>query len=282
MTHRPSEGGSAPSIVISAGGGLAFPNVHEVWNHRELIYFLMRRDIRVRYTQTVLGGLWALIQPLVLTVVFTVVFSRIAGVSSRGVPYPLFAMCALIPWTLFSQALSTSSASLVSNSGLISKVYFPRLAVPISSAFSFLLDFAIGLVLLFFMMIYFGVWPRAQIVLVPLFAIMTLAAALAGGIWLSALNVKYRDVRYAVPFALQVLLFVSPLGYSSVELGGIARILYGLNPMAGIAEGFRWAMLGADTEPFPIVIVSGLTIIVMLVASLLYFGTSDRRFADLL
>src|ERR1035437_266926 len=215
----------------------------ELWSYRELGYFLVWRDLKVRYKQTVFGGLWAIIQPFMMMVVFSLFLGRIGGIAPAGVPYPLFAFAGLVPWTLFSQSVVGSSNSLVMASNLIQKVYFPRLLLPVSAIGSTLLDFAIAMVVLGLMMLYFGVLPSLAVLwLLPLTA-LALTAALAVGIWLSALNVRYRDIRYVVPFLIQLGLFASPVAYSSDLIPAKWRALYELNPMAGVLEGFRWALL---------------------------------------
>ena len=274
-------GHDRPVITIKPASGWGFPDFKELWAYRELLFFLMLRDIKVRYRQTILGGLWAVIQPLSMAAAFWFVFDEIAGVSSEGVPYPLFAFTALVPWTLFSQSLSGASGSLVGGGGLISKVYFPRIVVPLASAGSFLLDFAIGLILLAGMMVYFGVTPTLSILLLPVFSAMAFVCSFAVGLWLSALNVKYRDIRYAVPFLLQVLVFASPLGYSAKEIHGLARLAFALNPVTGIAEGFRWALLGVPQPPLVYLLVPTLGTAALLITGLLYFRKTERTFADI-
>jgi lipopolysaccharide transport system permease protein len=271
-----------PSVTLRPSSTWGFPDFREVWAYRELLVFLVLRDIKVRYRQTILGGLWAVVQPLALTGIFSLVFGRVAGVSSGGVPYPLFAFVALVPWTLFSQSLSGASGSLVGGAGLISKVYFPRIIVPVASAASFLLDFAIGMVILAVMMVLYQVYPSTTVVLLPLFSAMAFLSSLAVGLWLSALNVKYRDIRYVVPFVLQVLLFASPLGYSADEIGGVARIAYAINPVTSIAEGFRWTALGLPRPSVLFLIVPTAVAVVLLVTGLLYFRATERSFADVI
>ena len=269
-----------PVVTLKAASGWGFPDFREIWTYRELLYFLVLRDIKVRYRQTIFGGLWAVVQPLALAATFTLVFGRVAGVSSQGVPYPLFAYTALVPWTLFSSSVGTASGSLAGGAGLISKVYFPRLIVPLASAGSFLLDFAIGLVLLAVMLVYYSVTPSIAILLLPFFSVMAFVSAFAVGMWLSALNVRYRDVRYVVPFLLQVLLFASPLGYPVTDIHGPARILYAINPVTGFAEGFRWTVLGLPQPPLVFLIIPTLVTFVLLLTGLVYFGKTERSFAD--
>ena len=279
-TQPKPEARNTPTFTLQASSGWGFPDFREIWAYRELLYFFVLRDIKVRYRQSILGGLWAVIQPLALAAAFTLVFEQVVGVSTGGVPYPLFAYTALVPWTLFSSVLSTASGSLAGGGNLISKVYFPRAIVPFASAGSFLLDFAIGLVLLGIMLIYYSVVPSIAILLLPLFSVMAFLSAFAFGLWFSALNVRYRDVRYVVPFLLQFLLFASPLAYSATEIQGPARILYAVNPVTGIAEGFRWAVLGLPPPPLVYLIVPTIGALALLVTGLLYFHKTERSFAD--
>jgi lipopolysaccharide transport system permease protein len=280
-TQAESETAHIPIVTIRPASRWGFPDFKEIWAYRELLYFLVLRDIKVRYRQTILGALWAVIQPIAMTAAFFLAFHQMAGVSSGDVPYQLFAYTALVPWTLFSQALNAASASVVGGSSVISKVYFPRIIVPLASAASFLLDFAIGMVILAVLMIYYGVTPSPAILLLPVISVIAFLCSFAVGLWLSALNVKYRDVRYAVPFLLQVLLFASPLGYSATGFHGWARIACAVNPVTGIAEGFRWVVLGLPQPPAIFLIVPTLGAATLLVTGLLYFRNTERTFADL-
>jgi homopolymeric O-antigen transport system permease protein len=252
----------------------------ELWEYRELLYFLTWRDVKVRYKQTALGAAWAIIQPLFIMLVFSLFFGRLAGVPSDGIPYPIFTFCALLPWQLFAHALTESSNSLVANERLITKVYFPRLVVPIAAVLGGLVDFAIAFVILLGMMAYYGIVPGWSIIALPgliLFAIMT---ALAVGLWLSALNVQYRDVRYTINFLIQVWLFATPVAYPSSIVPEAWRPLYGLNPMAGVVEGFRWALLGKAQPPGALLAVSVGVVIMLLVGGLYYFRRMEQEFAD--
>src|SRR5438477_6976788 len=230
---------TTPLLVIEPLKGLVSLRLAELWKHREVLYFLIWRDIKVRYKQTLLGAAWAIIQPLMTMLVFSIFFGRLAKVPSDGIPYPIFAYCALLPWQLFASTLTQSSNSLVDNSHLITKVYFPRLIVPLSSVLSSLVDFAIAFVVLLGMMMWYGIMPGWHALTLPLFLLLAMTAAVAVGLWLSALNVKYRDVRYTIPFLVQIWLFASPVAYPSSLVPGKWRMLYGLNPMAGVVEGFR-------------------------------------------
>jgi len=259
------------------GTGLQFG---ELWAYRELLYFLVWRDIKVRYKQTALGAAWAILQPVLTMVVFTLFFGNLAKVPSDGIPYPLFSFTGLVPWTLFAYSLTESSGSLVSNQNLITKVYFPRLIIPLASVLSGLVDFAISFGVLLLLMLYYGVVPTVYIWTVPLFVLLAIAAALSVGIWLSALNVEFRDVRYTIPFLTQLWMFVTPLAYASSLVPPRWRIVYGLNPMAGVVEGFRWALLGRTAAPSVLLAISVAVVIVLLVGGIFYFRRMERTFAD--
>jgi lipopolysaccharide transport system permease protein len=280
MREHSTLGSDTPVITLRPALGWGFPDFRELWAYRELLYFLVLRDIKVRYRQTILGAIWAVIQPLALAAAFWLVFAKIAGVDT-GVPYPVFAYAALVPWTLFSQSLIHGSVSLVGGASLISKVYFPRIIVPLASAASFLLDFLIGLAILGVAMAVYAVVPGWSIVLLPIFSVMAFVCGFAIVVWLSALNVRYRDIRYAVPFLLQLLLFASPLGYSAEKVTGLARWAFALNPVTGIAEGFRWAVLGLPRPPLLYLVVPTLLTMILLVTGLAYFGRTERTFADI-
>jgi lipopolysaccharide transport system permease protein len=245
-----------------------------------LIYFLVWRDLKVRYKQTVLGIAWGVLQPLVTVIIFTVIFGRLAGLPSEGVPYPVFALAALLPWQLFAAAVTGSSNSLVGSASLITKVYFPRLMIPAAAVVSTLADFAVSCVLLAGLMMWYGIVPGAGALLLPLFILQALVLALAIGLWASALNVQYRDVQYVLPFFLQVLLLVSPIAYSaSLVPAGPWRALYALNPLVGVIQGFRWALTGA-AAPGPSAWLSGLVTLVLLAGGLFFFKRMEDRFAD--
>ena len=269
-----------PVIRIEPSRGWVSLKLRELWEYRELLYFFIWRDVKVRYKQTVLGAAWAIIQPLVTMVIFSVVFGQLARLPSDGLPYPIFAYTALLPWTFFASALGKSGASLVSSAHLISKVYFPRLIIPISAAVGGAVDFAIAFVILLGMMAFYGIFPTAAVLTLPLFLLLALATALGVGLWLSALNVRYRDVGYLIPFLVQVWLYASPVAYSSSLIPERWRPLYGLNPMAGVVEGFRWALLGTDWQPGPLIAVSVGAVIVILLSGALYFRRMEETFAD--
>jgi lipopolysaccharide transport system permease protein len=272
--------GEAPVIVIRPSRGWVSLRLRDLWEYRELLYFLVWRDVKVRYKQTVLGAAWAILQPFLTMVVFSVFFGRLAKVPSDGIPYPVFAYTALLPWQLFAYALTESGNSLVANQQLITKVYFPRLVIPVSAVLAGLVDFAIAFVVLLGLMFYYGIVPTMAALTLPLFLLLAIATALAVGLWLSALNVQYRDMRYTIPFLTQFWLFATPIAYSSSLVPEWIRSLYGLNPMAGVVEGFRWALLGKSGGVGPLVIVSALAVSVLLVGGLVYFRRMEKTFAD--
>lgn len=269
-----------PTFVIRPAKGRVPLNVCELWEYRELLYFLIWRDIRVRYKQTVLGAAWAIIQPFFTMVVFSIFFGGLAKVPSGGVPYPVFAYSALVPWMYFANAITQASNSLVAQERMLTKVYFPRLLIPIASVLAGLVDLVIAFVVLLGMMVFYGILPTAAVWTVPLFVLLATITAIGVGIWLAALNVEYRDIRYAVPFLVQVWLFATPIAYPSTLVPERWRVLYGLNPMAGVVEGFRWTLLGQAHAPGPMVLVSLLTVIGVLISSLYYFRWAERSFAD--
>ena len=252
----------------------------ELWKYRELLYFLVWRDIKVRYKQTALGATWAVIQPFFMMVVFSLFFGRLAKMPSDGIPYPVFTFCALLPWQLFANALTESSNSLVGSQNLITKVYFPRLVVPISAVLSGVMDFAIAFVMLLGMMLYYGITPTMAIVTLPAFILLALLTALGVGLWLSALNVQFRDVRYTINFMVQFWLLATPVAYPSSLIPEKWRVVYGLNPMAGVVEGFRWALLGKAAPSGPMLIVSTVVVSTILVGGVYYFRRMEQLFAD--
>ncbi len=271
---------AARPLLIRPARGWSALNLRDLWHYRELAFFLMWRDVSVRYKQTVLGAAWAVIQPFMTMVVFSVFFGRLGKIPSDGLPYPLFAFCALVPWQLFANSLSEAGNSLVSNQSLVTKVYFPRLVIPIAATLAGLLDFAIAFLVLIAMMAFYGVAPTAAVWTLPLFVLLALVTALGVGLWLSALNVQYRDVRYTIPFLTQFWLFATPIAYPSSLVPERWRALLGLNPMAGVVEGFRWALLGSGHGPGPLLTVSALTSVMVLVSGLFYFRRMERTFAD--
>jgi len=271
-----------PTIRIRPRRGLTPLRLHEVWEYRELLYFLAWRTIKVRYKQTLLGATWAIIQPLFTMVVFSVIFGRLVGVPSDGIPYPIFAYAGLLPWQLFAQSLAESGNSLVNNEHLLTKVYFPRLVMPASTVLVSLLDFVMAGIILAGMMLYYRIAPTGGVWAIPLLVVQTAGAALGVGLWLSALNVRYRDIRHVIPFLTQAWLFVTPIAYPSSLVPREWRILLGLNPMTGVVEGFRWALLGSQTDVGGSLALSALITMGLLVSGVFYFRRMERTFADLL
>jgi lipopolysaccharide transport system permease protein len=255
----------------------------DLFRYRELFYFLAWRDVLVRYKQTVIGVLWAVIRPLLTMIVFTVVFGRIAKLPSEGVPYPVMVFAAMLPWQLFATSLSEGSASLISNANLISKVYFPRLIVPASAVIVSFVDFAISMALLAVLMGFYHVWPGLPLLVLPFFTALALLASAGAGIWLAALNVKYRDFRYVVPFIVQFGLYISPVGFSSSVVPEKWRMLYSFNPMVGVIDGFRWSISSGHT-PFPqqSLTLSLVTVTIVLATGIWYFRKTERTFADII
>ncbi|GJL49632.1 ABC transporter permease [Candidatus Nitrospira salsa] len=254
--------------------------LHELWEYRELLYFLTWRDIKVRYKQTVLGAAWAIIQPFFTMVIFSIFFGRLAQIPSDGIPYPIFAFAALVPWTFFSNGLTQSSNSLVNSANLLKKVYFPRLVIPLSSVLSGVVDFVLAFVVLLGMMLFYGIVPTVNVLWLPFLLLLAFVTALGVGLWFSAMNVQFRDVRYTIPFFTQFWLFATPIAYPSSLLSESWRILYGLNPMVGVVEGFRWALLGTETAPGPMILVSSCAAVTILVCGAFYFRRMERTFAD--
>jgi lipopolysaccharide transport system permease protein len=272
----------APLVVtvIKPSRGWVSLKLRELWVYRELVYFLAWRDISVRYKQTVLGATWAIIQPFFTMLVFSLFFGRLAKVPSDGLPYPIFTFAALLPWQYFATAISSSSDSLVGNANLLSKVYFPRLVIPLASILPGLIDFAIAFVVLVGMMLFYGIAPTLNIIWLPLLLFLALITALGVGLWLSAMNVQYRDIRYTIPFITQFWMFASPVAYPSSMVPEQWRWLYAINPMVGVLEGFRWALLGTDTAPDSILVVSSIIAVTLLITGAMYFRRMEKTFAD--
>jgi len=272
------------TILIRPTRGLASLGLRAVWEYRELLFFLVWRDVKVRYKQTALGVLWVVLQPLVSMAIFTVLFGVLLKVPSGDAPYPVFAFAGLLPWNYFSQSLTRASTSLVQSSHLITKIYFPRLVIPLSGVFSSLVDFAISFVVLFVLMLLYGVMPTARMLLLPALLLLALVTALGFGLWLSALNVKYRDVGYLLPFLIQIWMYLTPVVYGSGLIPERYRFLLSLNPMTGVVEGFRWALLGGELESYlsaPLLALSVGISLVVLVTGALFFRTTERSFADI-
>lgn len=268
--------------VIAPSRGWVPLRLSELWASRELLYFFVWREVKVRYKQTALGVAWALIQPLFTMAIFSVIFGRLARLPSDGLPYPIFAYCALLPWQLFAFALNESSNSVVANQRLLTKVYFPRLLMPIASVCVGLVDFAISFFVLLGMMAYYGIVPGAAFWTIPLWTLLAVATALSLGLWLSALNVRYRDVRYTIPFLTQVWLYATPVAYASSLIPAAWRPLYALNPMAGVVEGFRWALLGSAAAPGLTTLISLAAVFALLFGGLAFFRRTERTFADVI
>ena len=270
-----------PIHVIAPASGWVPIRLRELWEYRELLYFLVWREVKIRYKQTALGVAWAVIQPLFTMVVFTLVFHKLAKMPSDGIAYPVFVYCALLPWQLFAFALGESSNSVVANQRLISKVYFPRLIMPMSAVCVGLVDFAVSFCVLLGLMAYYHVMPSSAFWTVPLWALLAVTTALGIGLWLSALNVKYRDIRYTLPFLTQILLFATPVAYPISTVPETWRWVYALNPMVGVVEGFRWALLGTSGWAGMSVLMSVGVVAVLLVSGLFYFRRMERTFADI-
>jgi lipopolysaccharide transport system permease protein len=272
----------ATVTVIAPTHGFSALVLRELWDFRELAGFLVWRDLKVRFRQTMFGVLWAILQPLILTAVFTIFLNRVAGVYSSDLPYAVFALAGVIPWTLFSRALMTSSGSLVENQHLIQKVYFPRLLLPVAAASSYVIDFAASLVVLVVVLAAYSIAPTWAILLSPLFAAWALVVALAFGTWLSAVNVRYRDVQYLMPFVIQLWLLATPIAYPASRVPSQWQVLIGLNPVAGVVEGFRWSVTGTFQPRAATLALSALTTLVVLVIGVVYFRNTERTFADVI
>lgn len=281
MENHQQQKEATPVIYLKPSKGWLSIDFNELWRFRELIYFLTWRDIKVRYKQAVLGIAWALLQPVLTVLIFTVVFGVLLQTPSQGLPYPLFAISALLPWQLFANALQRSSISLVGNANLITKIYFPRLAIPLSSVMAALVDFGVSFLVLIGMMVYYRYMPGWNMLWLPVIILFALLTALAVGLWLSAINVQYRDVQHMVPFIVQVWMYASPIVYP-IEIipEGIWRTLYGLNPMVGVIQSYRWALLGGD-QPDATMLISIVVVLVLLVSGVYYFRRMEKTFADI-
>jgi lipopolysaccharide transport system permease protein len=267
--------------ILKPSTGWLSIDFKELWRYRELIFFLTWRDIKVRYKQAVLGIAWAILQPFLTMLIFTVIFGVLLKTPSQDLPYPLFALSALMPWQLFATALQRSSVSLVGNANLITKIYFPRLAIPLSSVVAALVDFAVSFIVLLLVMAYYQYWPGWNILWLPLIILLALLAALSVGLWLSALNVQYRDIQHMVPFIIQVWMYASPIVYPIETIPeGIWRWLYGLNPMVGVIQGFRWALLGGSPPDITMLFSVGM-VLLLLISGLYYFRRMEKTFADI-
>ncbi len=270
------------TVYIKPSSGLAALNLRDLWVYRELVFFMIWRDIKVRYKQTALGAAWAVLQPVLTMLVFNFLFGNIAKLpTDGGIPYPIFSYTALLPWGLFATALNSASRSLTSNQNMITKTYFPRLVLPMASVLGGLLDFAIAFVVLIGMMFYFGITPGIHAIwALPLFILLSIVTALGVALWLSAINVQYRDVGYALPFLSQFWMFVTPIAYSSSVISERWQMIYALNPMAGVVNGFRWALLGVGNPPDMLIGISAAISVLVLLSGLVYFRNMERTFAD--
>lgn len=281
--QRPLAGGIAvedlPLTIAEPRKGWSGFGLAAIWRFRELLYFLVWRDVKVRYKQTAVGVAWVALQPLLNVILFTVIFGHLAKLPSEGIPYAPFAYAGMLAWTLFASSLSQASGSVVANKALVTRVFFPRLIIPVSGVLAAVVDFCVAGVLLAGMMAYYGLTPGLTILAFPAFVLLALAAALGVGIWLAALNVQYRDVQYAMPFLTQLWLFATPIAYSATLIPERYRVIYGLNPMAGVVEGFRWSLYGSD-RPGPLLAASVGVVVVLLGSGLVYFRRMERTFAD--
>jgi lipopolysaccharide transport system permease protein len=283
LIPAPSEPTVEPGeIIIGPRRGWLDLNLSDLWRYRELLYFFTWRDIKVRYKQTLLGAAWAVLQPLFTMLLFSVLFGLLAKLPSDGVPYPIFTYTALLPWQLFAFALTQSSISLVIDQNLITKIYFPRLVIPISSVMAGFADFSIACIFLLGLMLFYGIPLTLRLLVIPLLVLLTLITALAIGLWLSALNVRYRDVRYALPFLTQLWMYATPIAYSSSLIPERWRWLYCLNPLTGVVEGFRWALLGKSTPVGSYIFISAAVVLVFFWGGLIYFKRLEDSFADVI
>jgi len=277
--HKCFKKKSGAVIYIKPTDGWIPVDLGELYSYRELLYNFILRDLKVRYKQTLLGASWAIIQPLFLMIIFTLFFGKFAKIPSDGIPYPLFSYAALLPWTLFAEGITRSTNSMIQNSGIMTKVYFPRMILPLSGITSPLVDFAVAFGVLVILMIYYGFVPTMNIIWLPAFILLALMTSLGIGLWLSALNVQYRDFQYVIPFLIQIWLFASPVVYPASLLPESYQLFYGLNPMAGVIEGFRWALLGMN-PPSSMILVSTLIVIILNISGAFYFKRTEKIFAD--
>ena len=268
-------------IFIKPTKGWGSLNLRELWLYRELIYFLTWRDLKVRYKQTVLGAGWAILQPVLSMIVFSIFFGSLLNVPSEGVPYPIFSYAALLPWGVFAKALNDTGRSLVSNRAMLTKIYFPRMVIPLASVFSSLADFLIAFIVMLGLMLFYRIAPTSNIWTLPLFLLLAVITALGVGLWLSAMNVLYRDIGYMIPYITQLWFYLTPIVYSSSEVPEQWQFFYALNPMVGVVEGFRWALLGTADAPDPMIAVSATISVVIFISGMFYFRRMERTFADM-
>jgi lipopolysaccharide transport system permease protein len=269
-----------PRTRIAPTKGWISLNLRELWEYQELLYFFVWKDLKVRYKQTILGVLWAILQPVLTMVIFTLVFGKLAGLSSDDLPYPIFNFSALVPWAFFQNALINGSNSLVINANMLKKIYFPRITLPIATVLAGLVDFALAFIILIGMMFYYGRVPTLNVLWLPLFLLLALMTSLGVTLWLSAMNVKFRDIRYTIPFLAQAWLFITPIAYSSSLFEEPWKTIYGLNPMVGVVEGFRWALLGTETTP-GIILLSSFVAFALFISGAFYFRRMEKDFADI-
>jgi lipopolysaccharide transport system permease protein len=279
LIHEPLP--AIPTTVVQPRKAIWDLELAHLWEYHELLFFLIWRDVKVRYKQTFLGVAWAILQPLLATLIFSIFFGRLAKIPSDGIPYPVFAYVGMVPWLYFANALNESSNSLVVNQNMIKKVYFPRVIIPLGSVLAGLVDFCFAFIVLIGMMLYYGIRPSFTIVLFPVFLLLAVLTALAAGLWLSALNVQFRDVKYTIPFLNQFWMFATPVVYPSSIVPARWRTWYGLNPMAGVVEGFRYTILGRAGKPTAMILVSAAAVLILLVGGILYFRKMEATFADI-
>jgi len=265
---------------IEPSKGWTSLNLRELWAYRELLYFFVWKDLKVRYKQTILGVAWAILQPIITMIIFSLFFGQL-DVPSDGLPYPIFNFAALVPWTFFENALGNASNSLVINANMLKKIYFPRMTLPIATVLSGLVDFSLAFIILLGLMLFYGRVPTINVLWLPLFLLLALVTSLGVSLWLSAMNVQFRDIRYTIPFLARAWFFITPITYASSLLEGPWKTIYGLNPMVGVVDGFRWALLGTDTAPGPIILVSSLTALILFVSGAYYFRRMEKDFADI-
>lgn len=277
---NPSATAERSHIRIKPSRGWVSINLGELWRYRELLYFLVWRDIKVRYKQTILGAAWAIIQPFFTMLVFSIFFGKLGKIPSDGMPYPIFAYAALVPWSFFANGLTNGSNTLIANSNLVKKIYFPRLAMPLATLLSGTVDFVLAFSVLLAMMFYYDIVPTVNVVWLPCFLLLAFVTSLGVALWLATMNVQFRDVRYTVPFLTQFWLFATPIAYPSSLIPEAWRVYYGLNPMAGVVEGFRWALLGTEILPLHMIAVSSAVALAVLVTGLFYFRRMEKTFAD--
>ncbi|HLE16315.1 MAG TPA: ABC transporter permease [Anaerolineales bacterium] len=277
LANKPEE----EILIIRPTRGWGTLNLRDLWIYRELVYFLTWRDLKVRYKQTALGAAWAILQPVLSMVVFSVFFGGLLNVPSDGIPYPVFSYTGLLPWGVFSKALNDAGRSLVTNRTMITKIYFPRMVIPLASVLAGVVDFLIAFIVLLGLMVYFHIQPTSNVWALPLFLLLALITASGVGLWLSAMNVLYRDIGYIIPFLTQLWFYLTPIVYPSSEIPEKWQLLYALNPMVGVVEGFRWALLGTETAPGPMVAVSAVIAVLMLITGMFYFRRMERTFADM-